>query len=195
MPGIVGIVNRGLAPDTANRQVAAMVECMRHEGFYTSGTCSFPNLGIHAGWIAHEGSMAADQVFWNEGQDVALLFAGECFVDPEVRTHLKRQGHELGDAAGDWLVHLYEEKEEGFFKSLNGLFSGLLLDLRHQRAYLFNDRYGIERLYWFEAGDATYFATEAKALLRVLPQLRAFDPEGMTDFLAFGCTLRVANPL
>lgn len=189
MPGIVGIVNRGLAPDTANRQVAEMVECMRHERFYTSGTCSFPNLGIHAGWIAHEGSMAADQVFWNEGQDVALLFAGECFVDSEVRTHLKRQGHELGDAAGDWLVHLYEEKEEGFFQSLNGLFSGLLLDLRNQRGYLFNDRYGIERLYWFEAGEATYFATEAKALLRVLPQLREFDPEGVTDFLAFGCTL------
>ena len=189
MPGIVGIVSRGLAPDTANRQVAAMVECMRHERFYTSGTCSFRNLGIHAGWIAHEGSMAADQVFWNEGQDVALLFAGECFVDPEVRTHLKRQGHELGDAAGDWLVHLYEEKGEGFFQSLNGLFSGLLLDLRNQRGYLFNDRYGIERLYWFETGEATYFATEAKALLRVLPQLRAFDPEGMTDFLAFGCTL------
>src|SRR5262245_47051788 len=119
MPGIVGIVNRGLAPDTANRQVAAMVECMRHEPFYISDTCSFPNLGIHAGWIAHEGSMAADQVFWNEGQDVALLFAGECFVDPEVRTHLKRQGHELDGAAGDWLVHLYEEKEEGFFQSLN----------------------------------------------------------------------------
>ena len=56
-------------------------------------------------------------------------------------------------------------------------------------AFLFNDRYGIERLYWFEAGEATYFATEAKALLRVLPQLRAFDPEGVTDFLAFGCTL------
>ena len=189
MPGIVGIINRGLAPDAPDRQVAAMVECMRHERFYTSGTCSFPNLSIHAGWVAHEGSMAANQVFWNERQDVALLFAGECFAGPDLRSDLKRAGHDVGDRAGDWLIHLYEEKGEEFFKTLNGLFSGLLIDLRQHRAFLFNDRYGIERLYWFEAGEATYFATEAKALLRVLPRLRAFDPEGVTDFLAFGCTL------
>ena len=68
-------------------------------------------------------------MFWNEGQDVALLFAGECFIGQEVRTHLKRQGHDFGDRPGEWLVHLYEEKGEGFFESLNGLFSGLLIDL------------------------------------------------------------------
>lgn len=189
MPGIVGIINRGLATDAADRQVAAMVECMRHERFYTSGTCSFSNLGIHAGWVAHQESMAANQVFWNEAQDVALLFAGECFVDQEVRSDLKRAGHSVGERAGDWLVHVYEEKGEAFFKSLNGLFSGLLIDLRQQRTYLFNDRYGIERLYWFHANDATYFASEAKALLRVLPGLRTFDEEGLAQFLSFGCTL------
>src|SRR4029079_14300845 len=43
--------------------------------------------------------------------------------------------------------------------------------------------------YWCEVAEATYFATEAKALLRVLPWSRAFDLEGVTDFLAFGCTL------
>ena len=190
MPGIVGIINRGLAPDAANRQVAAMVECMRHERFYTSGTCSFPNLGIHAGWIAHEGSMAADQVFWNEASGRGPSFCRRMLCrsgsqDPSEASTARCSA----TRAGDWLVHLYEEKGEEFFESLNGLFSGLLIDLRHQRAFLFNDRYGIERLYWFEAGEATYFATEAKALLRVLPQLRAFDPEGVTDFLAFGCTL------
>ena len=189
MPGIVGIIDRGLGPDAAERQVSAMVECMLHESFYTSGTFSFQDFGIHAGWIAHGGSMAADQVFWNERQDVALLFAGECFVDPGVRADLKRAGHDVGNCPGDWLVHSYEEKGEQFFESLNGLFSGLLLDHRHQRAYLFNDRYGIERLYWFEGRDATYFATEAKALLSVIPELRAFDEEGVADFLAFGCTL------
>src|ERR1019366_6788291 len=34
-----------------------------------------------------------------------------------------------------------------------------------------------------------YFASEAKALLRVLPDLRAFDEAAVAEFLAFGCVL------
>ncbi len=189
MPGIVGIISRKFAPKEAQSLVQTMLDSMMHETFYVSGTQTFPELGIHAGWVAHADSLAANQVFWNERQDVALLFAGECFGGAQIRADLNRTGHDVGDRAGDWLVHLYEEKGEEFFKTLNGIFSGLLIDLRQQRGFLFNDRYGIERLYWYELGETTYFATEAKALLRVLPQLREFDPEGVTDFLTYGCTL------
>ena len=48
-----------------------------------------------------------------------------------------------------------------FFESLNGLFSGLLIDLRKNKAFLFNDRYGFDRLYFHESGDELYFASEA----------------------------------
>ena len=54
--------------------------------------------------------------------------------------------------------------------------------------FLFNDRYGIERIDWHEADGEFYFASEAKALLRVLPALRQFDSDGVAQFLAFGCT-------
>jgi asparagine synthase (glutamine-hydrolysing) len=162
---------------------------MEHEPFYDSGIHFVPEMGIYAGWVAQENSFAARQVFFNERKDVALLFSGECFVDPEARAELKHKGHEFGGAAGDSLVHLYEEQNDRFFEKLNGLFSGLLIDKRQNRAFLFNDRYGVERIYWHETGDAIYFASEAKALLRILPELRAFDEEGVAQFLTFGCTL------
>jgi asparagine synthase (glutamine-hydrolysing) len=148
-----------------------------------------PEMGVYAGWISLEKSFAAGQVFFNERKDIALLFSGECFVDPETRAELNRKGHELGEAAGNWLVHLYEEQGDRFFEKLNGLFSGLLIDKRRNRVFLFNDRYGLERIYFCETKDATYFASEAKALLRILPELRAFDEEGITQFLTYGCTL------
>ena len=47
----------------------------------------------------------------------------------------------------------------------------------------------MERIYWHENRDGILFASEAKALLQVLPELRAFDHEGVSQFLAFGCTL------
>jgi len=187
MPGIVGIISQRPS-DECQRLVNSMVGAMEYEAFYDSGTHSIPKLGIYTGWVAHEDSFAASQAFFNEQRDIVLVMAGECYVDPETRNSLTRKGHRL-ENSDDWLVHLYEEDGDQFFEKLNGLFSGLLIDKRQKKAVLFNDRYRIERIYYYEEDGDFYFASEAKALLRILPQTRAFDEEGVAQFLALGCTL------
>ncbi|MEY4916998.1 MAG: hypothetical protein RL616_911 [Verrucomicrobiota bacterium] len=187
MPGITGIISR--RPSAENeRVVKTMTATMRHEPFHTSGTFSAPELGVFAGWVAHENSFADKQVFQNETKDIALIFAGECFVDAATKAQLKQVGHTFANNAG-MLVHLYEEHGEKFFNELNGLFSGLLIDQRRKKVFLFNDRYAMERIYWHETESAFYFASEAKALLRVLPELREFDDAGVAEFLAVNCPL------
>ena len=123
-----------------------MVGAMEYEAFYDSGTHSIPKLGIYTGWVVHEDSFAASQAFFNEQRDIVLVMAGECYIDPETRSSLTRKGRRLENSDG-WLVHLYEEHGDQFFEKLNGLFSGLLIDKRQKKAVLFNDRYGIERIY------------------------------------------------
>ena len=188
MPGIAGIISPKPAAE-CRRLVEAMIGSMQHEQFYSLGTDATPKLGIYAGWVAHKNSFAAAQVFFNESKDISLVFSGECFTDPDTRNQLQRKGHQVSGYFGDWLVHLYEEGGERFFQKLNGFFSGLLIDKRQGKVFLFNDRYGLERIYWYETEDTTYFASEAKALLRILPDLRAFDEEGVAQFLSYGCTL------
>ncbi len=188
MPGIVGIISQRPFEE-CGRLVKSMLSSMEHESFYDSGLYAVPEMGLWAGWVAHENSLAAGQPFFNERNDIVLLISGECVVDSETRTLLRQSGHNVGPAPGSWLVHLYEEEGDRFFEKLNGLFSGLVIDKRRKKAFLFNDRYGVERIYWHETKDATYFASEAKALLRVLPELRKFDEEGVAQFLTFGCTL------
>jgi asparagine synthase (glutamine-hydrolysing) len=188
MSGIAGIISRRPASECLPL-VKAMVASMEHETFYVSGTHSVPEMGIHAGWVAQEDFFAAGQPFLNEREDVTLIFSGECFLDSQTGVELRQKGHQIGTDKASWLVHLYEEEGEAFVKRLNGLFSGVLIDQRKQRVFLFNDRYGMERIYWHETADAFYFASEAKALLRVLPELRAFDEKGVAQFLAFGCTM------
>ena len=165
-----------------------MITSMEHERSYTSGCYLIPELGVHAGWIAHEDCFLASQPFVNETGDVVLFFSGECFIDPETRAELRGKGHRI-ETDNDWLVHLYEEEGERFFEKLNGLFSGVLIDKRRNQAFLFNDRYGSERIYWYQTRDATYFASEAKAILRVVPETRAFDARGIADFLSSECTV------
>src|SRR6266436_2471095 len=188
MPGIAGMISR--RPNIECEAIVnAMIIAMKHEEFYASGFYNAPAMGIHTGWVALGSSFDARQIFFNEQKDIALIFSGECFADGEDLAQLKRRGHKVGQERADWLVHSYEEEGDRFFGKLNGLFSGVLIDRRKNCAFLFNDRYGVDRLYVHDTEDALYFASEAKALLRVLPQLRAFDEEGVAQFLAFGCTL------
>ena len=188
MPGIVGIISKN-QPDECKSLVQEMIRCTKHESFYVSGTHFVAEMGIYAGWVALEGSFAAKQLFTDERKDIALLLSGECFTDCVSQTQPGRSGdfHSKDDTG--WLIQLYEEQGDQFFENLNGLFSGLLIDKKRGRAFLFNDRYGLERLYVCETKSGLYFASEAKALLQVLPDLRAFDEKGVTQFLAFGCTL------
>jgi asparagine synthase (glutamine-hydrolysing) len=188
MPGIVGIISYRSADERAS-QVGSMLASMKHEPSYVGGTHLVPESGIYAGWIAHNDSIAASRIVFNQDRDIALIFSGECFVDPDVRISLRQKEHRIQNSNTDCLVHLYEEYGEQFVEKLNGLFSGLLIDKREGKAFLFNDRYGMERIYWHATGDAFYFASEAKALLTILPQLRAFDEKGVAQFLSFGCTL------
>jgi asparagine synthase (glutamine-hydrolysing) len=186
MPGIVGIITSN-AGEQCQRLIRIMVSSMMHEPFYVSGEHVVPEMGVYAGWVAHENSFAS-QVFSNERQDTSLLFSGECFFDSQTSANLDQRRQTDGVDHAAPLMHFYEREGVRFFGKLNGLFSGLLIDRRQRKVFLFNDRYGVERIYWHQTKDAFYFASEAKALLRVLPVLRGFDAEGVAHFFAFGCT-------
>ncbi len=174
MPGIACIFARSPSPVYA-RQAQTMVAAMRHAPECTSDTVCVPDIGVYAGFVAYEGSFAERQSAPLPGSPTRLLFCGECFPPP-------------GTDAEALLSGQYARDGDRFVAALNGLFACLLIDRSRRRALLFNDRYGSERLYAAERDDALYVASEAKALLAVLPELRAFDDEGVAQFLAFGST-------
>lgn len=156
--------------------VKRMVDSMLHEPSYRSGALGDDRLGFHAGWIAHAGSFADQMPVWNERRDRALIFTGENFSD------------EGGNASH--VLRTYEEQGPKCFSRLNGQFSGLIVDWRHQALHLFNDHYGLGRVYIHENNSAFYFASETKALLAALPGLRQVDYVGLAEFFSCGCPLQ-----
>ena len=172
----------------AEAQLRAMVDAMMHEPFYTSGTWSDERLGIYVGWVARSGSFGDGMPLQNEDGDLALFFAGEEYADPAVETELKQRGHVLSGQSASYLVHVAEE-DQSFPKGLNGRFHGLLVDKRSGQATLFNDRFGMHRLYYHQSPEAFYFAAEAKAILKVKPSLRSMDSKALGEFVACGCVL------
>jgi asparagine synthase (glutamine-hydrolysing) len=187
LPGIVGLITK-LPQAAAEQQLLAMVKCLRHEPFYNCGTWSDPELGIYIGWVARRGSFADEMPVRNEDGQITLFFSGEEFPKPGLKRELRRRGHMFSDDDSSYLVHRYEDEAE-FPKGLNGRFHGLIVDRRQGTATLFNDRFGLQRLYYHESRDGFYFGAEAKAILMVRPELRAVDSRGLGEFIACGCVL------
>src|SRR5215469_15167411 len=177
MPGLGGLITR-MPRQWAEPQLLRMLETLRHESFYVSGTWMDESLGLYVGWVARRGAFADGMPLHNERGDVTLFFSGEEFPEPSVVTALRDRGHAVVPDGPSYLVHRYEE-EPDFPKGLNGRFHGLAADRRRGTAMLFNDRFGLQRIYYHEGKQAFYFAAEAKAILKVRPQLRETDLRGV----------------
>src|SRR6267378_4295694 len=189
MPGIVGIISRRPSKEY-QALVKSMVKCMIHEPFYTDGTYVNEELGLWSGWACHQGTFGDCLPIWNEKKDICLLFSGEDFADQTEIDALRMRGHEFGLDDASYLVHLYEEMGYAFLERLNGWFSGVLLDLREQTLVLFNDRYGVNRIYYHEDSRGFYFASEAKALLKILPSTRQLDLRSLGEVLSCEAVLQ-----
>lgn len=187
MPGIVGLITKKPS-EWAERQLACMIKPLLHEPFYVEGTWRDESMGIYIGWVARENSFANQMPVRNERNDIVLVFSGEDYPEPGTARRVKENGHQCEETGPSYLVHLYEDDPD-FFKNLNGCFQGLVADCRRGTATLFNDRFGLQRIYFHEAPDAFYFSAEAKSILAVRPQLRSMDPRGLGEFIASGCVL------
>jgi asparagine synthase (glutamine-hydrolysing) len=185
MPGIVGLVTR-MPRELAEPKLLRMVESISHEPFYNKGTWVDESLGVYVGWVARKDSASDGMPIRSRQGDVVLVFSGEDYPDqlaaPRSSDHAA-SNHDCG-----YLVDRYAGGG-GFPANLNGRFHGLLIDRTRGTATLFNDRYGMHRLYFHESKDAFLFGAEAKAILAVCPEVRTADPQSVGEFIACGCVM------
>jgi asparagine synthase (glutamine-hydrolysing) len=172
MPGIVGLVTR-MPRQRAERELHRMVAILRHEEFYETGTWLDESLGVYLGWSARRDSASARLPLRDETGSIALVLSGEELSAADGAEDLVRR-------AGD---------DPAFPAGLNGRFHGVLIDRARASAMLFNDRYGMHRVYYHAAADGFYFAAEAKAILAVRPALGGLEPRALGEFLTCGCVL------
>jgi asparagine synthase (glutamine-hydrolysing) len=187
MPGIVGLVTKIPRPQ-ALLQLTRMLESLRHKPSYVSGTWIDEPSGVYVGWVAHKDSFCDCMPLCNERGDIVLVFSGEDYPEPGTAARLRQHGRVFDESASSYLVHLYEENP-AFLRCLNGRFHGLLIDRNLGTTTLFNDRYGIHRVYYHQSKSAFYFAAEAKAILAARPELRAVSARSLGEYVACGCVL------
>src|SRR5438132_4993491 len=189
MPGIVGIISQRPSEEYP-ALVRSMATYLIHEPFYTDGTYINKELGLWSGWACHKGAFEDCLPIWNERKDICLLFSGEDFADQADIEALRMRGHEFGSDDASYLIHLYEEVGCAFLEKLNGWFSGVVVDLREQKLVLFNDRFGVNRIYYHEDARGFYFSSEAKSLLKILASTRQLNLRSLGEVLCCEAVLQ-----
>jgi asparagine synthase (glutamine-hydrolysing) len=188
MPGIVGLVTR-MPRKLAEARLHAMVKAMQSDPRYSSGTWIDEGSGAYIGWVERGEAFSDGTPLKNERGDLVLAFSGEEYPEPSIISQLTRRGHSVNGSGGpSYLVHVAEEDAD-FPRNLNGRFHGVLVDRTTSAATVFNDRYGMHRLFYHESQNALYFAAEPKAILAALPELRRVDPQSLGEYIACGCVL------
>lgn len=180
MPGIAGIIRRhkyaGIATD-----LRRMLGSMMHETFYTSSQYTNEKIGLYMGCVSHDENLGRQMPLASQDGQRVLIITGEHFPYPDGAAGEETIAREL--------LRVYAESETKLLRHLNGWFSGVAIDLRAGTATLFNDRYGMGRIYLHEGEDEFIFSSEAKAILAIRPNLRKIDPAALGEYLRFNCVL------
>src|SRR5687768_5080380 len=159
MPGICGIITRRpMQEDMA--EVDIMTQAMSHDSFHRRDKLLNIDAGFVLGWSCIQGGFSDCLPVWNEKKTCLLVFTGRAYFDKEDITALKSRKHSIGRQNASVLIHAYEERGPEFLEVLNGVYCGLIFDFEKKSGFIFTDRLGLERLYYYETGDSFYFASE-----------------------------------
>lgn len=164
MCGIAGIVRPEGAPceDNLRRMVAAL----RHRGPDASGVLDVDRIALlgHARLSIIDLSDRAAQPMTDASGRYTLTYNGEIYNYRELRTELRRRGHEFrSESDTEVLVEGYAEWRADVFRRLNGMFAVAIWDRKERELVLARDPFGEKPLHHAVFGDAFVFASELRA--------------------------------
>ncbi len=119
------------------------------------------------------------------GNGNIIVFNGEIYNFLELRVELETLGHSFR-TAGDTEVILaaYEQWGIECFARLNGMWAIMLYDAATGEVIACRDRMGVKPLYYASTGAQQAFASELRAVMKVLNLVPAINDAIVFDFLA-----------
>ena len=188
MPGLTGFVDFNHSSEQKGFILQNMVQSMKHEEWYKAD--SYVNREVALSRIHLGGFNAESQPIFNKNKSICIFFYGEIYDYENLKSDLQSKGHIFrvnNDA--EFLLHLFEEKGQGFVDNLNGSFVCAIWDMQHERLVIANDRYGLRPLYYTEHANQFIFASEVKPIIDFPGFKKKVNLRAIPDLLAFGSML------
>lgn len=192
MPGIFGLIDKTVPKNkNSNKQnlnfLNSMASVMQYESFYHIRQYNCDEMGVYVGWAGLAESSMNKNTIIDRPDGLSLFISGEPYLNVELGKESVYEEFQHGGEC-QHIVNCYLRFGERFLERIDGQFSGLIVDKQVGLCLLFNDRMGLERLYLYETTETVVFSSEAKAILACFPETRAYDSEGLSQFLVYGGT-------
>jgi asparagine synthase (glutamine-hydrolysing) len=188
MCGICGIFEGDLAHGIAAETIERMNATLTHRGPDDEGYHFEPGLALGHRRLSIIDLSAGAQPMTNEIGTIWIVFNGEIYNFPELRTFLVSKGHQFRTHSDtETIIHLYEEFGVECFSRLRGMFAIALWDRRQRRLILARDRVGKKPLYYSWNGKRLVFGSELKAVLGAGDIDRTLDLTAVADYFSQLC--------
>ncbi len=187
MCGIAGMVQTHPDGSVDSATVHRMCEAIVHRGPDDEGIFVKAGVGLGMRRLSIIDLAGGHQPVFNEDKTIWIVFNGEIYNFPELRSHLQASGHlftTLGDT--EVIVHLYEEYGAECVQKLRGMFAFAIYDERAGRLLLARDRVGKKPLHYALHNGTLLFASEMKAILAVRPELAKINHPALLQYMYFG---------
>jgi len=165
------------------------VGALAHRGPDDSGTFEDHTLGVglaHVRLSILDLSPLGHQPMLSDDREVALVFNGEIYNFRQLRSELEDQGMVFkGQSDSEVVLNLYLAQGEAMLSRLNGIFALAVWDRRRRSFLLARDALGVKPLYFAACAQGVAFASEIKALLLLMPEVRELDIAALHRYLSF----------
>lgn len=185
MCGICGVIHKNFEPIPAIREkVEVMKKLIAHRGPDGDGTW------IHADRWMGFGHRRLSIIDLHTGAQPMTDESGSWVVhNGEIYNYLELQkeiGADQFKTTSDTEVILRAYRKWGVdcVSHFRGMFSFVLWDAPNQQVFCARDRFGIKPFYFYQDQDLFFFASEPKALLPFVPDIRT-NLEALKEYLAF----------
>ena len=127
------------------------------------------------------------QPMYSPDRNTILIYNGELYNTPELRTELMSRGHEfVGHSDTEVLLHAYLEWKTDAFSRLNGIFAFAIWEKRERRLTLCRDRLGVKPLFFAPIRNGMTFGSTIDTVL-CHPEIEpALDEDGLRTLLLLG---------
>src|SRR5262245_32950715 len=154
------------------------------EGYFSAGPVGlgFRRLSIIDLTGGHQPMSDAEETVW-------IIFNGEIYNYPELRTELLGLGYEFRTSSDtEVIIQGYKEWGTEVFNHLNGMFGLAIWDVLNQRLVVARDAMGIKLIYYRLADGQLTFGSEVRAVLAADKATPEVDPHAVSLFLRFRYT-------
>lgn len=120
-------------------------------------------------------------------RNTIIIYNGELYNTPELRTELMSRGHEfVGHSDTEVLLHAYLEWKTDAFSRLNGIFAFAIWEKHERRLTLCRDRLGVKPLFFAPIRNGLTFGSTIDTVL-CHPEIEpALDEDGLRTLLLLG---------